>query len=78
MFVLQILCKRYEHEHPRAEGRFVRKIYVGKSKQSKLLESCCTLAVITYFWKGGNPAALDDVDVTATPGGRNKRVSELP
>jgi hypothetical protein len=78
---LQILSKRYEHER---DARFVRKIYVGKSRQSKHLQSCCSLAVITYYWKGGIPENNDDpIDSVADVArmgnsqARTKRVSDV-
>ncbi|KAK6035160.1 hypothetical protein COOONC_27336 [Cooperia oncophora] len=48
---VQILSKRYEH--PLVNGRFVRKIYIGRSpSNSRIYEPCLTLAVLTYYWKG--------------------------
>ncbi|KAK6024665.1 hypothetical protein OSTOST_09521, partial [Ostertagia ostertagi] len=49
---VQILSKRYEH--PLVNGRFVRKIYTGRSPMNSLrmYEPCMTLAVLTYYWKG--------------------------
>ncbi|KAL6741470.1 hypothetical protein Aduo_014721 [Ancylostoma duodenale] len=48
---VQILSKRYEH--PSVNGRFVRKIYTGRSpSSSRIYETCMLLAVMTYYWKG--------------------------
>uniref|UniRef100_A0A914X6X9 Uncharacterized protein n=1 Tax=Plectus sambesii TaxID=2011161 RepID=A0A914X6X9_9BILA len=48
---VQILSKRYEHTA--VNGRFVRKIYTGRSRNGgRSVQSCCNLAVITYYWKG--------------------------
>ncbi|VDK50424.1 unnamed protein product [Cylicostephanus goldi] len=48
---VQILSKRYEH--PSVNGRFVRKIYTGRSpSNSRVYENCMLLAVMTYYWKG--------------------------
>ncbi|VDM72727.1 unnamed protein product, partial [Strongylus vulgaris] len=48
---VQILSKRYEH--PSVNGRFVRKIYTGRSpSNSRIYENCMMLAVMTYYWKG--------------------------
>ncbi|KHN76980.1 hypothetical protein Tcan_06046 [Toxocara canis] len=47
---VQILSKRYEHTA--VDGRFVRKIYTGRSKTGGRLVQCSNLAVITYYWKG--------------------------
>ncbi|ETN68618.1 hypothetical protein NECAME_15728 [Necator americanus] len=48
---VQILSKRYEH--PSVNGRFVRKIYTGRSPaKSRIYEACMMLAVMTYYWKG--------------------------
>ncbi|KHJ87960.1 hypothetical protein OESDEN_12252, partial [Oesophagostomum dentatum] len=48
---IQILSKRYEH--PSVNGRFVRKIYTGRSpSNSRIYETCMMLAVMTYYWKG--------------------------
>ncbi|KJH46993.1 hypothetical protein DICVIV_06923 [Dictyocaulus viviparus] len=48
---VQILSKRYEH--PAVNGRFVRKIYTARSPTNvRVYESCFSLAVMTYYWKG--------------------------
>uniref|UniRef100_A0A1I7XK57 Protein kinase domain-containing protein n=1 Tax=Heterorhabditis bacteriophora TaxID=37862 RepID=A0A1I7XK57_HETBA len=48
---IQILSKRYEH--PSVGGRFVRKIYTGRSPSGdRFYHTCSHLAVITYYWKG--------------------------
>ncbi|VDK43462.1 unnamed protein product [Anisakis simplex] len=47
---VQILLKRYEHLA--VNGRFVRKIYTGRSKSDGHTVQCSNLAIITYYWKG--------------------------
>ncbi|MFH4974876.1 hypothetical protein AB6A40_001585 [Gnathostoma spinigerum] len=47
---VQILSKRYEHTA--VNGRFVRKIYTGRTKSGDRLMHFSNLAVITYYWKG--------------------------
>uniref|UniRef100_A0A0M3IJM0 Polyprotein n=1 Tax=Ascaris lumbricoides TaxID=6252 RepID=A0A0M3IJM0_ASCLU len=56
---VQILSKRYEHTA--VDGRFVRKIYTGRSKTGGRSVQCSNLAVITYYWKG------EPEDFVATP-----------
>lgn len=60
---VQILSKRYENMSVPGR-RFVRKIYTGKAvgevgQQLKL----CSLAVLTYFWKGTHVPLIVDEDL---------------
>jgi hypothetical protein len=69
-FDIQILQKRYEH--PRSQHQFVRKIYTGRPQHAKPLELCCTMAVLTYFWKCA-PFDFQAEDVDERPKGRPRR-----